>query len=101
MPRQLSSLTTEPIVRPLPEGPAWRLRSPMRRTRRLPAAVGFALLLLAGSQAEAGDILRGGATLGQRGGKGSGSGGPLNAAAEQARVNARDVLARTTSAMNS
>ena len=62
-------------------------------------AVAVALVLFGASGAHAGDILRGGTSLGQRNGKAAP--GTLNAVAEQARVNAKDMLARTTAAVNS
>ena len=66
---------------------------------RIAAAV--ALVLLGVHGANAGDILRGGTPLGARPAGGKGTAGPVNAAAEAARINARDALARTTQAIAS
>lgn len=82
---------------PLPDGPAFRLKAQPASPFRMSAAWAFALALLAGSHAHAGDILRGGAPAGQRG-KQSAQGG-VNPAAELARQNAKDTLARTSRAM--
>ncbi len=57
-------------------------------------------MVLFGVSAHAGDILRGGTPLGGRTG-GKGTAGPVNAAAEAARINAKDALARTTQAIAS
>lgn len=64
-------------------------------------ATAVALVLLGVSGADAGDILRGGVPMGGRGGGGKGTAGPVNAAAEAARNNAKDALARTTQAIAS
>ena len=89
-----------PLACPLPEGPALRYRVPSPRSSRAPAALTLALAFLAGVDAHAGDILRGGATLGQRSSRGTITSG-LPPGTEQARLNARDALARTTAALNS
>jgi len=58
------------------------------------------MALLAGADTKAGDILRGGATLGQKSSRGATT-SALPAGAETARLNARDTLARTTAAITS
>lgn len=72
--------------------------APASRPSRLTLAV--AMVLLSAGGAHAGDILRGGAPMGPRPG-GKGTAGPVNAAAELARTNAKDALARTTQALRS
>ncbi len=63
-------------------------------------ALAAALVLFGSAGAYAGDILRGGTTLGGRSG-GAQQGGTINAAAVAAKQNAEDTLARTTQAINS
>ena len=63
-------------------------------------ALAAALVLFGSTAAYAGDILRGGATLGGRS-CGAQQAGTINAAAETAKQNAKDTLARTTQAINS
>ena len=72
-----------------------------RATGNSRIATAVALVLLGVSGADAGDILRGGTPLGGRAGGGKGTAGPVNAAAEAARINAKDALARTTQAIAS
>lgn len=83
----------------LPSGPALRYHAATRRRSPCATAFAFALVLLAGERAHAADILRGGAPAGSR--PGSNAPGTINAAAEQARINAKDALARTTRAIQS
>ena len=97
--RQQPAFSHSPYIAPVPSGPALRFREALRAPRSLPVALGLALAMLSVSQAEAGDILRGGTPLG--GGGGNGTGGPLTPAAQAARQNAKDALARTTQALNS
>src|SRR5262245_52007458 len=74
---------------------ALKRQTKLSRPSRL--ALAAAMVLLSAGGMHAGDILRGGATLGGGGGGGGkGTAGPVNAAASLARVNARDALARTT-----
>lgn len=63
-------------------------------------ALAAALVLFGSAGAYAGDILRGGTTLGGRSG-GAQQAGTINAAAVAAKQNAKDTLARTTQAINS
>ncbi len=70
-----------------------------KASRHSRIALAVAMVLCA-PHAHAGDILRGGTPLGGRTG-GKGTAGPVNAAAEAARINAKDALARTTQAIAS
>ncbi len=101
MTRQRLSPNSAALALPLPDGPALRYRVPVPRSgRSLSSALALAIALLAASDAQGGDILRGGATLGQRNARGAISSG-MPAGAEQARLNARDILTRTNAAVNS
>src|SRR6478735_11261809 len=64
-----------------------------------PVFIGFTVLI-SGLDAQAGDILRGGASAGNKPGRGA-SGAPTPAATDAARANARDTLARTNRALDS
>ncbi len=66
----------------------------------MPVFAGFTFLI-SGLTADAGDILRGGSASGGKGGRAAAGGAPIPAAANAARVNARDTLARTTRTMDS
>jgi filamentous hemagglutinin len=92
--RPLDSCAVEPLELP---------HFPPMPTAPVPAriAIAAAMVLLGVSGADAGDILRGGTPLGGRSGGGKGTAGPVNAAAEAARINAKDALARTTQALAS
>lgn len=81
----------------LADGPAWRNRRPWYDFSHLTTALGVAVTLAAGFVAEAGDILRGGAPAGTRGGPAAP--GAIPAQAAQSSSNARDALARTTQAV--
>jgi filamentous hemagglutinin family protein len=59
------------------------------------------MVLFSAGAANAGDILRGGTPFGGAAPGGKGTAGPVNAASELARGNARDALARTTAALQS
>jgi len=71
----------------------------LRALQRLRKPMAFGMVLLTFSQAVAGDILRGGVPANQQ--RAAGNSALTSAAADQARVNARDALARTTRAIAS
>ncbi len=85
--------------------PAIHLSSKSSRTgflgalRHLRRPVAFGMVLLTCCNAVAGDILRGGVPANQQ--HAAGTSGLTSAAADQARANARDALARTTTAIQS
>ena len=96
--KQPTPTTTECFACELSDGPALRNRTPLRTQPRFGVAVGLALSLAAIFTANAGDILRGGSPASSSGGHASG--GANVPAAEQARLNARDAMARTSQALN-
>jgi filamentous hemagglutinin len=61
----------------------------------MPVFVGFTIIV-SGLDAQGGDILRGGSASGGKGGRAAAGGAPVPTAADAARANARDTLARTT-----
>src|SRR5690348_1826758 len=79
------------------DGPACRNRRPWSAISHMAKAVGIIATLAAGITAHAGDILRGGAPAGTRGGPAVP--GALPPQAQQSASNAKDALARTTQAV--
>ncbi len=98
--RSLDLLRSAAGDSPVAQGDA-RGRVARAATANVRIASAVALVLLGVSSADAGDLLRGGTPMGARPPGGKGTAGPVNAAADAARLNAKDALARTTQAIAS